>query len=347
MANAKYYDGTKLLSLSDINGEKPAIYICTSNRSAGKTTYFNRLAVNKFKKENEKFCLMYRFKYELAEVSDKFFKDIKSLFFPDDDLTSESAGMGAYYNLYLNGKHCGYAVSLNSADQIKKYSHLLSDIQRIIFDEFQSETNSYCQNEVAKFISIYKSIARGHGEQSRYVPVYMISNPVSVLNPYYVEMGITQRLTNDVNFLRGNGWVLEQGHSEAAEEAQNNSAFAKAFQNNDYIKYSASGNYLLDNNAFIEKISGKSRYLCTLKYANKEYAIREYSEQGILYCDDTVDPKFPFKISVDTNDHQINYVMLQRSNYIIQSMRNIFEKGRFRFKNIQCKEVIIKMLCYH
>ena len=35
----KYYDGTKLLSLQDINGNKPEIYMCTSNRSAGKTTF--------------------------------------------------------------------------------------------------------------------------------------------------------------------------------------------------------------------------------------------------------------------------------------------------------------------
>ena len=41
----KFYDGTKLLSLKDINGNTPEIYISTSNRSAGKTTYFNRFFV--------------------------------------------------------------------------------------------------------------------------------------------------------------------------------------------------------------------------------------------------------------------------------------------------------------
>ena len=34
-----FYDGTKLLSMTDLNGDKPEIYICTSNRSAGKTTW--------------------------------------------------------------------------------------------------------------------------------------------------------------------------------------------------------------------------------------------------------------------------------------------------------------------
>lgn len=55
----KYYDGTKLLSLKDLNGRTPEIYICTSNRSAGKTTFFNRYLIKKFKNNNEKFLLLY------------------------------------------------------------------------------------------------------------------------------------------------------------------------------------------------------------------------------------------------------------------------------------------------
>lgn len=42
------YDGTKLLSLNDIDGNRPEIYICTSNRSAGKTTWFNRYVVRRY-----------------------------------------------------------------------------------------------------------------------------------------------------------------------------------------------------------------------------------------------------------------------------------------------------------
>ena len=76
---ANFYDGTKLLSLSDINGNKPEIYICTSNRSAGKTTYFGRYCVNRWIKYGEKFCLIYRYNYELDDCAEKFYKDIGKL----------------------------------------------------------------------------------------------------------------------------------------------------------------------------------------------------------------------------------------------------------------------------
>lgn len=36
---SKYYDATKLLSMLDINGKKPEIYMCTTNRTGGKTAY--------------------------------------------------------------------------------------------------------------------------------------------------------------------------------------------------------------------------------------------------------------------------------------------------------------------
>lgn len=342
----KYYDGTKLLSMRDINGNKPEIYMCTSNRSAGKTTYFARLLVNKFVNNVEKFCLIYRYNYELDDVSDKFYKDISGLFFPGTVMTSKRRANGIFHELYIDDKACGYAVSLNSADQLKKHSHLLSDVKRMFFDEFQSETNHYCTDEIRKLISVHTSIARGQGEQIRYVPIYMCANPVSIINPYYVELGISERLDDKTRYLRGDGYVLEQGFVEAAALAQKQSGFNRAFAKNHYVAYAAECVYLNDNKSFIEKPAGKSRYLVTLRYKNADYAIREFADEGIIYCDDKADKTFRDRITVTTEDHEINYVMLKRNDFFLASLRFYFEKGAFRFKNLKCKEAVLKALSY-
>lgn len=350
---AQYYDGTKLLSLSDLNGNKPEIYICTTNRTGGKTTYFGRLCVNRFIDKGEKFCLIYRYNYELDNVADKFFKDIGRLFFTNYSMRSERKANGIFHELFLcdnklndNGKSCGYAISLNSADQIKKYSHFFSDICRMIFDEFQSETNHYCADEIRKLLSVHTSIARGNGEQIRYVPVYMLSNPVSIINPYYIEMGISARLKKDTKFLKGDGWVLEQGYIESASEAQKQSGFNRAFAQNQYVAYSSENVYLNDNQAFIDKPQGVSHYLCTLKYMGCDYAVREFTDCGYLYCDTRVDNTFKTKIAVTTSDHDINYVMLKRNEFFFTTLRYYFERGCFRFKDLRCKEAILKALSY-
>lgn len=343
---SKYYDGTKLLSMLDINGNKPEIYMCTTNRTGGKTTYFGRLCINRFLDKNEKFGLLYRYNYELDDIADKFYKDLGSLFFPGYTMTSKRRAKGTFQELFLNEKSCGYALSLNNADQIKKYSHLFSDIQRMIFDEFQSETNHYCDNETKKFISIHTSIARGQGEQVRYVPVYMLSNPVSIINPYYVEMGISGRLKDDTKFLRGDGFVLEQGYIESASIEQKNSGFNRAFSKNSYTAYSSECVYLNDNKAFVEKPAGKSKYLCTLRYKGSDFALREYTESGLIYCDDKADSSFLTRISVTTDDHNINYVMLKRNDFFLSNLRYFFEHGCFRFKDMRCKEAVLSALSY-
>lgn len=341
-----YYDGTKLLSMLDINGHKPEIYMCTTNRTGGKTTYFARLLVNRFLDKNEKFCLIYRYNYELDDCAQKFFKDINGLFFRGKTMTSKRKASGIFHELYLDDESCGYAVSLNSADQLKKYSHLFSDVARMFFDEFQSETNHYCTDEIKKLLSIHTSVARGQGEQIRYVPVYMCANPVSIINPYYVEMGISERLNDSTKFLRGDGFVLEQGFVQSASEAQKESGFNRAFSKNSYVAYSSQCVYLNDSTAFIEKPAGNSRYLATLRYKGNDYAIREYAETGILYCDNRPDNSFKFKLTVTTEDHQINYVMLKRNDLFIANLRFFFERGCFRFKDLRCKEAVLKALSY-
>lgn len=343
---AKYYDGTKLLSMLDINGNKPEIYMCTTNRTGGKTTYFGRLCINRFLDKCEKFGLIYRYNYELDDVVDKFYKDLGSLFFPEHEMSSKRRASGIFHELFLDDKSCGYALSLNSADQIKKYSHLFSDIQRMIFDEFQSESNHYCSNEIKKLLSVHTSVARGQGEQVRYVPVYMLSNPVSIINPYYVEMDISNRLKDNTKFLRGDGFVLEQGFIDSASEEQKKSGFNKAFSKNKYVAYSSESVYLNDNQSFVDKVNGKSRYLCTLRYRGVDYAIREFTEEGILYCDARADSTFRLKITVTTEDHQVNYVMLKRNDFFLSNLRYLFERGCFRFKDLKCKEAVLHALSY-
>lgn len=342
----KYYDGTKLLSMLDLYGKKPEIYMCTTNRTGGKTTYFGRLCVNRFLDKGEKFGLIYRYNYELDDCGDKFYKDISNLFFPSTVMTTKRRASGIFHELFIDEKSCGYAISLNSADQIKKYSHLFSDIKRMIFDEFQSETNHYCTDEIKKFLSVHTSIARGNSEQIRYVPVYMLANTVSIINPYYVEMGISERLHDDTKFLKGDGFVLEQGFIDSASIAQKESGFNRAFSRNSYVAYSTQCVYLNDNKSFIEKPQGVGRYLATIKYKGVNYGIREYADSGVIYCDDKSDDTFKVKITVTTDDHEINYVMLKRNDFFLSNLRYFFERGCFRFKDLRCKEAVLKALSY-
>lgn len=251
-----------------------------------------------------------------------------------------------FHELFLNDKSCGYAVALNNADTLKKYSHLFNNVERMFFDEFQSEMNKYCTDEIRKLLSIHTSVARGRGKQVRYVPVYMCGNTVSLLNPYYTAMGISDRLMNDTKFLKGDGFVLEQGFIESASKAQLESGFNRAFSSSDYVAYATQNVYLNDNYSFIDKPAGRGRYLATVKYLNKHYAIYDYDSLGILYVTDSYDSSFPYRLCLTTDDHNINYVMLSKNSLMINNYRMLFNRGCFRFKNLDSKQMLLKLLSY-
>ena len=117
---SKYYEPNKLLAMKDLNGRKPAIYICDGNRSSGKTTAFYKLVVDEFLQEGKKFCLLYRYKYELDDCAGKFFDVIQSIFFPTYEMTSKCGSGGMYHYLFIKQIDsedepicCGYAVAIN------------------------------------------------------------------------------------------------------------------------------------------------------------------------------------------------------------------------------------------
>ena len=343
---SEFYDGTKLLSMRDINGNQPDIYLSTGNRSIGKTTWFNRYAVKTFKTKKKKFCLVYRWNYELSDCADKFFKDIQRLFFIEDEMTEKRRANNIFVELFLNGESCGYCITLNNADALKKFSHLLSDVEMMIFDEFQSETEHYCPNEISKLLSIHTSIARGNGEQVRRVPLYMLSNKVSLINPYYLSLGISDRLREDTKYLKGDGFVLEQTFMKEVANIQLNSAFNRAFKSEDYVAYSAMNVYLNDSTAFIDKPTGISSYIATIKHNDNEYAVRYYPKESLYFMDKSVDKDFKVKLTFNAVSHDANYIMVGTSNPYVLMLKNIFERGMFRFKNQECKHVFFEMLRY-
>lgn len=331
----KYYNGDKLVSKKDLDGDTPAFFLVSGNRSGGKTTYFIRKLIDDFINHKKLFCVLDRFNYEIADCSQRIFDLVGPKFYPNYELTHKFGGNGHFAYLFLNGELCGYNIPLNSSNFLKKYSQVFSSIESIFMDEFQSETDHYCDNEIVKFQSIYISIARGSDKTFRYVPVYLASNNITLTNPYYDAFDIYDRLKPDTKFLRGRGWVLEQNFNPNSADALQSSPFAKAFQSSSYINYATQNIYLNDNMTFIDKPSGQMKYLANISIKGNIFSLKEILEFGYIYVSQQVDMSFPVCYSFFDCDLSTKFI---KNREYFEHLRLLFNNGFFRFKNQNCKK---------
>lgn len=341
-----FYDGYKLLNMPDADNTRPEIYISEGNRSTGKTTFFNSYAVKRFLRHSEKFCIIVRTRDELSGIADKFFNDIKKLYFPASEMLQESRAHGLYVELYLNGNPCGYAIPLSAANKIKKFSHLLNDTALMIFDEFQTEDNKYLTDEVNKLLSVHTSLAREIGRSVKRLPIIMIANQVSLINPYYLRLGISERIKRNTKFLRGSGYVLERNFKSDIAALQAGSGFNRAFSMTDYFKNLTENVYLNDNQTFIETLSGRNKYICTVIKNGESFSIREYPDKNILYCDSSFDESFKLRIAIDAISQSDDNVLRNLYPTLLSTFKLYFQSGKFRFKNAACKSCVFSLLSY-
>ena len=309
---------------------------------------FKRRLVDTFlkaKTDVNQFYLIYRYKTDMQSLSESFFTDIRRLFYQGHEMTEKKLFDGAVVMLLLDDKPCGYCLPLSLSAKIKRMSSIFVTVAHGLFDEYQDENNAYLPNEIDKLMSIHTSIARGDGKQSRRVPLYMASNTVSMLNPYYQALGINKMLKRDTKILRGDGWVYERTYNENAAQAFTGSAFNRAFATSKYFGHAAENVYLNDNDALIERPNGANEYMLSIRYNNAWYSVRKYN--ACVYVSEGADGTYPRRVCFNYTDViDDRAVMVNSSNYIILTLRTYFHRGLMRFENLQCKNMMFDMLSF-
>lgn len=352
----KYYRLDRLLSKKDINGNTPEIYIVSGNRTAGKTFAIKEFLLNDFLKHGSQFMLQFRKNFDLDACERSFMEDIQNLF-PGYEMTSESERRGAYKVLILTGgKHphgieCGFATYLNAYETIKKASSRFEKVANRFMDEFQSENGDYIDREISKYMSIHYSIARGFGKQSRYVREFLASNTFSKYNPYYLALGISERIEPGAKFVRGNGWVLEITNNENAMEEMLNSGFSKAFSNSNYIQSAAKNRHILDNESFVSKENTKGMmYWATIVFYNEEAdspdKIAVYLGVNKCFCSSKINPECRRIITFNPRTHNEETVLTADNVSLLRYFRDFFDRGCMYFESGKIKKIILDIMRY-
>lgn len=338
-----YYSSENLLKLKDLDGNVPSIYMVTSNRSAGKTWHYICKAFEHYKETGRKTAFIYRHQYELVSALD-ILKPVL-LEYPQygKELSSITHARGLFYEIMLDNQSFAFAVSLTNMDSLKKFSSLFFEVDFCIMDEFQLESGDYLKDEIKKLQSLLITIARGGGTQSRHISCFLLGNNVSFLNPYFIFFDINRRYKVGTKFIRGHGWIAEFNYNESASNSIKQNALFRAFDT-DYMKYSADNTKLFHEDEFIERPSGNTKYLFTIKHDGNYWGVRECLNTGKTYISEQYDKTNKNIIVFTSGEHSTNTIMLNKHSFVAKKLKESYELGLLRFSNLNSKNVIYDIL---
>ena len=358
MADFKKFNNPKfLLSSLDADGLKPEIFIDCQNRGSGKTYGYSYGLLEQALGNDMgwglplgKFMILCRWKEEVPNIARGMYGDVIRDEYEGATLKSVSRANGLYAEVYFcqgEEETCvGYVAPINKSDDLKKFSSMFSDTAVMIMDEFQcASLTSYCPDEIGKFYRLHVSVARGGGKSSRYVPVILLSNSISIMNPYFTALGIHKRITSDTKKLRGQGYVMQRIINPNAAKEQKESRFNIAFGDMAEASSSIDNAWLNDSESCIEKPSkewGRSIYYYTLVKGDYKYGVRYYPGVDIYTINNSVDPSCQFVFNLELNGN-LNIPLL-KNNPQMKILRGAFLQGQMRFPNQECKSIALDIL---
>lgn len=337
----KFYTGKQVLSYGT-----PFIF-SLGNRSIGKTFYWTCRNINYFKRTGRKFLYVRRYDEDLKLTGDKIFDAVRFKY-PHDELDVE--GNGTTGTVYLiNKRVCGMSLALSKSTKAKSIS--LPDFDTILFDEFLPEDGRYLKDEVGMALSLYQTIARGDGKAIREdVKFVFVGNNVTLNNPYFKELRIRENIQPDTKYTvdKDRAWVVELTNNKEIAKEVAETAFGRMISKTKYGEYALKSQFYLDDDTFIEKPTGKSRYYCTLSWKGKNYGVYEFYESGLLQISSKTDKNCKNIFSLTTADHKPNYMMLYKNNTnpIYKYLHFAYDMALIRFDNDDCKEMFMELMAY-
>lgn len=333
------------------------INVILGNRGGGKTFGAKMLCIDNFIKKGEQFGYIRRYKDDLKEPMQQFFKDIEYKY-PDYEFKTDNKYL--YIRLKTENDNeewtdkdiAGYGFILSTANNKKSISY--PRITTLVYDEFLLDKGNqrFLPNEPVALLNLYETIARPGTGHPRVV-LFMLANALTITNPYFLYWDLKMPTKKDKN----NKWIwkhptrpilVEDVKNNKFIDTKKNTEFGKLIEGTTYSGYSIDNKFLLDNDTFVEKRTPKAKFYFTFIYLEHTLGVWIDRDEGKMYVSKDVDPSYPLTYSITLKDHKPNTMLIKnksRNGHFKIFLEN-YQLGNVYFESINIKNItyeVIKM----
>lgn len=328
------------------------INVIVGNRGGGKSYGAKKRAIDNFINKKEQFGYIRRYKDDLKKPMEQFFDDILWEY-PDYEFRIDR-GM-FWMRLKTTDKSvkwtkddiCGHGFTLSTANNKKSIAYPF--ITTMIFDEFLIETGkqTYLPREPEKLLSLYETVARPGTPHPRVV-LFMLSNAISITNPYFMYWDLKMPSREDKN----GKWIwkhptrpilVEDVKNEKFIDKKKNTEFGALVEGTTYADYSIENKFLLDDDTFLEYKSSKARYFFTFIYNDNKFGVWGDMREGKMWVSEDIDPSYLLIYAITLKDHQPNTMLLKSGQRTGPFKRFV---DNYKLGNVYFETMNIKNMCY-
>lgn len=339
---SKYINMEEVFEMTDKDGNIPEVVVVTSLRTDGKTTGFFMEMI----KRKAVFAILYRSFGECKDNHLLFDNAFEILGMERPEMTSKCIA-DTFYIVYADGEPFCYSMPISKAEQIKNKSSMLSNIQYVVIDEYQSITGRYTKNEVSNVLAIHISIARGINQHTRIVPLFLLGNFITVMNPwtlhYHLEDMKKADADNPLRVIRRNKFIAVNHYNADARQAMQDNGTISATADRKELN-AIQGNYMVNANQFImKKVNQKKfKYICNLQIGTAIYAVRHYT--SFIHCSRKPDLSIRTLYTTEADLHNENSYLFTRMSFPCKIMTEYYNNGCLFFDSLSTKNDILEAL---
>lgn len=330
-----YYNFDKLFSYNFL------IAFVIGERGVGKSFNSKVAVLKKFLKTGEQFIYIRRYKTELDTSLATFWDDLISHdYFKEHKLQVAKSKMLTKF--LCDGKVCGYAVPLSTANILK--STPFPKVTTIIFDEFlldNSGTYRYLKNEVTMFLDVIESVSRLREN----VKTILLGNALNVhASPYFAYWNLELPYNSEFKTFYDGTIVVNYIRNLEYREAKKKSRFGKLIDGTAYGKYAIDNEVFHENSYFIEKRPANSTFYGMIIINGMNIGIWN-GRNGYLYLSEKYDPNTTHKFALDYDDHTEETIFTTvRENMYMHICIKAYKQGWLKFENQKIKSIAVNVL---
>lgn len=322
-----YYSINKLMSYNAL------FSFAMSERGLGKTFAGKKKMIEDFTKKGKQSIYVRRTATEMDSVKDTLFSDIAK-HYPNLEITVKG------YQGFINGECFCYFVPLSTSSKLKSAS--FPDVEFMFFDEYiitKNGRNNYLKNEMVLLLDLVETVFR-----LRRPRVYMCSNAVSFVNPFFSFFGIEPKPEDNFISAKDGLVVVELAKDYNFKDEKKKTDFAKLLEGTDYSKYAIDNETLEDTSDFIisNKPEGFNYFRGAFRIGHK--IIGCWSEGALdtgVYFDEKYDKQSKWKYTVYSNQNFIGWknIKIDRNHWNMKYIKDCFLDGRAYYKNQEIKKM--------